>query len=77
MQAFSDFLSGSTATPDQIEFIQMIVQELTQNGVMQPERLFESPFTDFSDQGPVGIFPPTQVSRIVDVLNEIQARAVA
>ena len=77
MQAFSEFLKGSTATPDQIEFIELVVQELTLNGVMEADRLFQSPFTDISSQGPLGIFPPARVSRLVDVLQEIRGRAVA
>ncbi len=77
MQAFSEFISGSTATPNQIEFIDLIVQELTRNGVMDPDRLFQSPFTDLSAQGPLGVFPPAKVTRLVDVLNTIQARAAA
>lgn len=77
MAAFSELLVGSTATPNQIEFINLIVQELTQNGVMEPSRLFQSPFTDLNAQGPLGIFPPTQVSQLVDILEEIRVRAAA
>jgi type I restriction enzyme R subunit len=77
MQAFSELLHGSTATPEQIEFVELIVGELTQNGVVVPERLFESPFTDVNAQGPLAIFPPGQVARIVDVLKDIRNMAVA
>ena len=77
MQAFSGFITGTTATPDQIEFVELIVKELTQNGVMDAERLFQSPFTDLNAQGPIGIFPPAKVSQIVEVLNSIRERAVA
>jgi len=74
---FSELLQGGKATPEQIEFIELVIDELTQNGVMPPERLFESPFTDVSAQGPLGVFPPTQVTRIVSTLNGIRTRAVA
>jgi len=77
MQAFSELLKGSTATQDQIEFIELVVQELTLNGVMAADRLFQSPFTDINSQGPLGIFPPARVSLIVGVLAEIRQRAVA
>lgn len=77
MQAFSGFISGTTATPNQIEFINLVVQELTQNGVMEPGRLFESPYTDINAQGPFGIFPPASVTQIVQVLEEIRGRAAA
>lgn len=77
INAFSDFISGSTATPNQIEFINLVVQELTQTGVMEPERLFQSPFTDMNAQGPMGIFQPSKVTQLVDVLAEIKMRATA
>lgn len=77
IQAFSDFVNGTTSTPNQIEFVNLIVQELTQNGVMEADRLFQSPFTDLNAQGPLGIFPAAKVSQIVDVLNQIRERAVA
>lgn len=77
IQAFSDFINGTTSTPNQIEFVNLIVQELTRNGVMEADRLFQSPFTDLNAQGPLGIFPALRVSQIVEVLNEIRERAVA
>ena len=47
-QAFSKFVVGTTATASQLEFIGLIVEYLTENGVMEPARLYESPFTDIS-----------------------------
>lgn len=77
VQAFSDFINSSNATANQIEFIDLIMQELTQTGVMESGRLFESPFTDLNAQGPMGVFPPAKVTQIVDVLAGIRATAVA
>lgn len=76
-QAFSEFITGTTVTPNQIEFIDLVVQYLTENGVMAPERLYESPFTDINPQGPEGIFPSKRIDQLVGVLNEINLRAVA
>jgi len=76
-QAFNEFLTGAKATADQIEFIDLIVQELTQNGVMEPARLFQSPFTDINAQGPLGVFPMEKAQKITEVLKEIRQRAVA
>ena len=77
MQAFSEFINGTTATPNQIEFINLVVQELTQSGVMEPDRLFEQPFTNLHSAGPMGIFPQATVLQIVQVLEGIRERAVA
>jgi type I restriction enzyme R subunit len=76
-QAFSEVIAGTQATPDQIEFIELIVSELTTNGVMEAGRLYESPFLDISPQGPEGLFPMAKVDRMVHVLDEIRQRAAA
>ena len=39
-QAFSGLIAGTKATPDQIEFIELIVSELTANGAMEARRLY-------------------------------------
>ncbi|MBA2659195.1 MAG: hypothetical protein H0U72_06525 [Nitrosospira sp.] len=75
-QAFSGFISGTTATPDQIEFIALVVQYLTENGVMEPERLYESPFTDISPHGPDALFSSDNVAKIIDVLTQIKHAAL-
>lgn len=76
-QAFSQFITGTTATPSQIEFVDLIVQHLTENGVMEVARLYESPFTDISQHGPEAVFPAASVTQIERVLKDIRARAVA
>jgi type I restriction enzyme, R subunit len=76
-QAFSAFLSGFTASANQIEFINLIIDHLMHHGVMDLEALYESPFTDINAQGPEGMFTPTQVDTLVAVLEQIRARAAA
>jgi type I restriction enzyme R subunit len=71
MQAFSEFISGAAVTPNQIEFINLIIEELTQNGVMEPKRIFESPYKDLNSSGPLGIFPKAILDRVVDKINLI------
>jgi type I restriction enzyme, R subunit len=55
----------------------MIVDPLTEHGVMNPAMLYESPFTDIFPRGPEGVFSSEQVDRMVAVLTEIRQRAVA
>jgi type I restriction enzyme R subunit len=77
-QAFGHFLSaGGPKTANQVEFVNMIVDYLTENGVMDPKLLYESPFTDKSPRGPEGVFSSVQVDQLVAVLAEIRERAAA
>jgi type I restriction enzyme R subunit len=75
IQAFSEFISATTVTPNQIEFINLIIEELTQNGVMEPNRIFESPYKDLNTSGPLGIFPSATLTRLVDKINLINNSA--
>ena len=68
--AFEEFLSDS-ASPNQIEFIGMIVDHLTQNGAMDPALLYESPFIDIAPLGPENIFPEDKVVRLMDRIERI------
>jgi type I restriction enzyme, R subunit len=76
-QAFAVFLSSKKLSADQIEFIDMIINRLTDHGVVKPDLLYESPFTDITPQGPDGIFAPAEVHSIITLLNQIKDRAVA
>jgi len=74
-EAFGRYLDDSSFTVDQIRFVNLIVDELTANGVMEPRRLYESPYTDHAPTGPDYLFPDPDVDVIVEILHEVKARA--
>ena len=76
-EALGGLLSGGTATANQIEFLNTVVDHLTQHGAMDPGLLYESPFTDLSPQGPDALFASDDVDRLVTVLEDVRARARA
>jgi type I restriction enzyme R subunit len=76
-RAFEGFLVGKAATANQIEFINLIIDHLTQRGWMDPALLYESPFTDFSPRGVEGLFGPAQVTALISTLDTIRQSAVA
>ena len=68
LEAFGTYLDGTKFTAEQIRFINLIVDELTANGVMEPARLYESPYTDHAPTGPKSVFAEADVDDIVDIL---------
>jgi len=74
-EAFADYLDGTRFSADQIRFVNLIVDELTKNGVMEPARLFESPYTDTAPTGPDAYFDDAAVDHIVSVLHAVTQSA--
>ena len=75
--ALNGFLAGKTLGANQIEFVNLIVDRLTERGVVEAAMLYESPFTDLTPHGPDGIFSGTQIEELVSVLAGVRATAVA
>jgi type I restriction enzyme R subunit len=71
-RAFSGFLDGKAFTANQIHFVNLMIDDLTRGGWMNPTRLYESPFTDFSPKGVDGVFDSTQVTQLVSILDGIR-----
>ena len=54
--AFADFLNDRSLDERQIRFIELIIDQLTHNGIVQAGALYEPPFSDLSSGGPEGLF---------------------
>jgi len=76
-EALAGFLAGKTLSANQIEFVNLIVNHLTEHGMMDAGLLYESPFTDISPQGPDGLFASPEIDELVALLDEVHAHAVA
>lgn len=76
-EALAGFLNGKTWHANQIEFVNLIVNHLTEHGVMEAAMLYESPFTDLTPRGPDGLFTSSQVDDLVKILASVRARAIA
>ena len=75
LEAFGRYLDGSRFTVDQIRFVHLIADELTANGVMDAGRLYEEPFTGLALTGPDYLFSDADVTVIVEILDDVRARA--
>ena len=76
-QAFAGFLEGKALTANQIEFVNLIVDHLTEHGVMGVDLLYETPFTYITPTGPDGIFSADQLIELLAVLDQVRASALA
>jgi type I restriction enzyme R subunit len=74
--AFEDFLAGRVLTANQLHFVNLVIAGLTESGVLEPGRLYESPFTDVAPQGPDKMFPSADVESLLNILLEVRAHAV-
>jgi len=76
-EAFGEFLAAGTATATQIELINMIIEHLTDQGMMDPALLYEPPFTDIAPTGPERVFDEARVARLFSKIQAINDSAVA
>jgi type I restriction enzyme R subunit len=76
-KAFADFLGDKTLSANQIEFLNLVIDHLTERGTMEPHLLYESPFTDFNPSGVAGIFDDKRTAQVIRILADINRRAAA
>jgi type I restriction enzyme R subunit len=76
-KALASFMEGRPFNANQIEFVDMIIDHLTEKGIMEPKALYESPFTDFDDMGISGLFQEDEVKHLINLLNDIRRRVAA
>ncbi len=75
--ALAGFVAGKTLGANQIEFVNLIVNHLTEHGVMDAALLYQSPFTDITPRGPEGLFNRSQVDELMGVLERVRRTASA
>lgn len=76
-EAFAEFLDDQRFSANQIEFVSLVIDELSADGVIEPRRFYESPFTDISPQGPDALFESVDVDRLLEVVADVRRRAEA
>ncbi|CBE68943.1 MAG: hypothetical protein F9K13_11060 [Candidatus Methylomirabilis oxygeniifera] len=75
--AMASFIVGKALSANQIEFINLVVDHLTEHGIVEPGALYESPFTDLTPRGPDGLFSMVQLDELLSTLEAVRATAKA
>ncbi len=75
--ALGSFLAKGNLRATQIQFLDEVVNHLTEHGCMEPARLYESPYTDLNPQGVDGVFSSQQVDELISILEDVRKRATA
>jgi len=70
---FADFLDDKRYSAKQIRFVTMLIDELTSRGVVEPKRLYESPYMGIAPQGPEQIFTTEETSRLLETVREFES----
>ena len=70
------FWEAKHCEANQIEFVNLIIDHLTDHGSMDARLLYDSPYTDFSPRGVDGVFESKEVDELVSVLDDVRKRAV-
>jgi type I restriction enzyme, R subunit len=70
-EAFAEFLDDKRHTRAQIEFINLIIDELTERGVVEPGRVYEDPYIGLAPQGPEDLFTEDELDQLFETLERL------
>lgn len=68
-------LESTHCSADQIRFVEIIIDYLTQNGIMDPGLLYEPPFTEVHQAGLDGIFRDEEADHIITIVDSLNQGA--
>jgi len=57
--------------PDQISFLNEVVDYLVKNGTMEPKAMFDTPFTNFNTSGIAGLFNEEDSIKVINIVRHI------
>lgn len=72
--AFAEFLDDKRYSKNQIKFVTLIIDELTEHGVVDAARVYESPYDSVAPTGPEALFPGADLDRLFATINVDESR---
>ena len=76
-RAFNKFLDDKHYKPNQITFVNLVIDYLTEHGTIEPARIYDSPFTSVAPEGPEAIFAEADVDEFFDIVRQLQDAVAA
>ena len=76
-RAFNKFLDDKRYSPNQITFVNLVIDYLTEHGTIDPGRIYDSPFTGVAPEGPEAIFPKDDVDEFFEIVRHFHNAAIA
>ena len=73
--AFAEFLAEVPLHPDQMAFLDEVVEYLVRNGTMEPKVMFDTPFTHINDLGIAGVFDQDMSKKVIKLVRDINDNA--
>ncbi len=76
-RAFNKFLDDKHYSPNQITFVDMVIDYLTEHGTIEPGRIYDSPFTAVAPEGPETIFIEADLDDFFEIVQQLRDAAAA
>ena len=73
--AFADFLDDKRYSKNQIQFVNLIIDELTDRGIVDARRVYESPYDGVAPEGPEAIFVEADLNCVFQVMESLRSAA--
>ena len=73
--AFAEFLDDKRYSKNQIKFVTLIIDELTEHGVVDAARVYESPYDSVAPTGPEALFPGADLDRLFATISALTKAA--
>ena len=76
-RVFAKFLDNKRYSSNQITFVNLVIDYLTQHGTINPARIYDSPFTNYAPEGPENIFTKPDLDDFFEIVQQVHDVAVA
>ncbi len=74
-RAFAKFLNDKRYSVNQIRFVELVIDYLTEHGTVEQHRVYESPFISVAPQGPDAIFVSDDLEEFFKIVDQFHKTA--